>query len=138
MLRLSDAVAGMSKEEAIFRIKELGITDNRTVELILKGRKEMERMLKVQKEQSGVTKESVENARKYQEAMSRLNNAQDSITTQMAAALIPALTKVIEWVAKGVEWMRENKQTVVAFFGAIAAVVAAVYLPAMVSAAAAT
>lgn len=138
MLRLSDAVAGMSKEEAIFRIKELGITDNRTVELILKGRKEMERMLKVQKEQSGVTKESVENARKYQEAMSRLNNAQDSITTQMAAALIPALTKVIEWVAKGVEWMRENKQTVVAFFGAIAAVVAMVYLPAMVSAAAAT
>lgn len=138
MLRLSDAVVGMSKEEAIFRIKELGITDNRTVELILKGRKEMERMLKVQKEQSGVTKESVENARKYQEAMSRLNNAQDSITTQMAAALIPTLTKVIEWVAKGVEWMRENKQTVVAFFGAIAAVVAMVYLPAMVSAAAAT
>lgn len=138
MLRLSDAVSGMSREQAIFRIKELGITDNRTVELILKGRQEMERMLAVQKEQSGVTKESVENARRYQEAMSRLNNAQDSITTQMVSALVPALTTVIEWVAKGVEWMRANSQTVTAFFGAIAAVVAAVYLPAMVSAAAAT
>lgn len=138
MLRLAESVEGMSKSEAIFRIKELGITDNRTVELLLKGRKEMERMLAVQKEQSGVTKESVENARKYQEALARLNNAQDSVSTQIAAAFIPALTKVIEWVAKGVEWMRENQQTATAFFGVIAAVVAAVYLPAMLSAAAAT
>ena len=138
MLRLSDAVAGMSKEEAIFRIKELGITDNRTVELILKGRKEMERMLAVQKEQSSVTKESVALAQRYQESMGRLQNAQDSIVTQMTAAMVPALTKVIDWVAQGVEWMGRNSQTVTAFFGAIAAVIAAVYLPAMLSAAAAT
>ena len=138
MLRLSDAVAGMSKEEAIFRIKELGITDNRTVELILKGRKEMERMLAVQKEQSAVTKESVALAQRYQESMGRLQNAQDSIVTQMTTAMVPALTKVIDWVAQGVEWMGRNSQTVTAFFGAIAAVIAAVYLPAMLSAAAAT
>ena len=138
MLRLSDAVAGMSKEEAIFRIKELGITDNRTVELILKGRKEMERMLAVQKEQSAVTKEAVALAQRYQESMGRLQNAQDSIVTQMTVAMVPALTQVIDWVAQGVEWMGRNSQTVTAFFGAIAAVIAAVYLPAMLSAAAAT
>lgn len=138
MLRLAEAVQGMSKEEAIFRIKELGITDNRTVELILKGRKEMERMLAVQKEQSGVTKEAVENAAKYNAALGRLNNAQDSIATQVVSALLPALTTVVEVIAKGVEWMRTNSTTVIAFFGAIAAIVAAVYLPAMVSAAAAT
>lgn len=138
MLRLADAVSGMSKEEAIFRIKELGVTDNKTVELILKGRKEMERMLAVQKEQSGVTKESIENARKYQEAMFRLNNAQDSVTTQIANKLLPIFTKMIDAIAVGVEWMSQNKQTVMAFFGAIAGIVLAMYLPAMLAAAAAT
>lgn len=138
MLRLSDAVKGMSKQEAIFRIKELGITDNRTVELILKGRKEMERMLAVQKEQSAVTKESVENAAKYKEALGRLNNAQDAISTQIAATVLPALTKVIDVVSRGVEWLRSNSDTVIAFFGAIAAAVTVMYLPAMISAAAAT
>lgn len=138
MLRLSDAVQGMSKQEAIFRIKELGITDNRTVELILKGRKEMERMLAVQKEQSGVTKEAVENATKYNEAIGRLNNAQDSIATQITSALLPAFTTVVEAIAKGTEWVRNNSQAVIAFFAGIAGVVAVMYLPAMVSAAAAT
>jgi len=47
MLRLAESVEGMSKGEAVFRIKELGITDNRTVEALLKGRKELERLLKV-------------------------------------------------------------------------------------------
>ena len=138
LLRLSDAVSGLSREEAIFRIKELGITDNRTVELLLKGRQEVERMLAAQKEQSGVTKEAVENARKYQEAVAKLNNAQDSITTQMAVAFIPAITTVIDWLTKGVVWARENKNFMVGFFGTIAAVVATIYLPAMIAAAAAT
>lgn len=138
MLRLAEAVQGMSKEEAIFRIKELGITDNRTVELILKGRKEMERMLAVQKEQSGVTKEAVENATKYNAAIGRLTNAQDSIATQITSALLPAFTTVVEALAKGTEWVRNNSQAVIAFFAGIAGVVAIMYLPAMISAAAAT
>lgn len=44
----------------------------------------------------------------------------------MTAAMVPALTKVIDWVAQGVEWMGRNPQTATAFFGAIAAVIAAV------------
>src|SRR5690606_16013674 len=40
MSELAGAVEGMSREQAVFRIKELGITDNRTVELLLKGRQE--------------------------------------------------------------------------------------------------
>lgn len=134
LLRLSDAVSGLSKEEAIFRIKELGITDNRTVELILKGRKEMERMLAVQKEQSGVTKEAVENARKYNEALGRLNNATDAVTISIASTFIPALTKAIEWLAKMVEWARENSEVVKAFFITIGTVITAFFLPAIAKA----
>jgi hypothetical protein len=72
LLDLAEAVDGMSKSEAIFKIKELGITDNRTVEMVLKGRKELERMLKAQKEQGTITEESAENARKFTEAMGYL------------------------------------------------------------------
>lgn len=138
MLKLADAVSGMSKDQAVFNIKQLGITDNRTVELILKGRQELERMLKVQKEQSAVNKEAIENARKYTEATSRLQNAQSSITTGIVSAVLPAFTKIVDLLAKGVEWARENKDFMVGLFGAIAAVVLTMYLPAMISAAAAT
>lgn len=138
MLDLAGAVEGLDRSAAVFKIKELGITDNRTVEMILKGRQELERMLKVQKEQGVITKESAENARKLTEAMGGLKRGLASAGDGFLDSIIPALTKVIEWLGKGVDWMHENKDFVLGFFGAIAAVVAAVYLPAMISAAAAT
>lgn len=138
ILDLAGAVEGLSKSEAIFKIKELGITDNRTVEMVLKGRKELERLLGVQKEQGTVTKESAENARKLTEAFSTLKSGLASAGNGFIDAIIPALTKVIEWLAKGVDWINDHKDFVIGFFGSIAAVVAAVYLPAMASAAVAT
>lgn len=138
MLDLASAVEGLDRSAAVFKIKELGITDNRTVEMILKGRQELERMLRVQKEQGVVTKEAAENARKLTEATGSLKNSMSNAGNSFLDSIIPALTKVIEWLAKGASWMQENKDFVIGFFGAIAAVVTALYLPAMISAAAAT
>lgn len=138
MLDLASAVEGLDRSAAVFKIKELGITDNRTVEMILKGRQELERMLRVQKEQGVVTKEAAENARKLTEATGSLKNSMSNAGNSFLDSIIPALTKVIEWLGKGVSWMTDNKDFVIGFFGAIAAVVTAIYLPAMISAAAAT
>lgn len=138
MLDLASAVEGLDRSAAVFKIKELGITDNRTVEMILKGRQELERMLRVQKEQGVVTKEAAENARKLTEATGSLKNSMSNAGNSFLDSIIPALTKVIEWLAKGASWMQENKDFVIGFFGAIAAVVTTLYLPAMISAAAAT
>lgn len=138
ILDLAKAVEGMSKTEAIFKIKEVGITDNRTVEMILKGRQELERMLKAQKEQGVVSKESAENARKLTEAMGHLKGSISNAGNSFTDAIIPALTKVIEWLSKGVKWMEENKDFVIGFFVAIATTILAIYLPAIASAAAAT
>lgn len=138
ILRLSDAVQGMSRQEAVFRIKELGITDNRTVEMVLRGRKELERMLKVQKEQGVITKQNAEEARRFTESLNRLRGAVDSAGTGFMTAIIPTLTVVVEWLRKVVEWAGEHSDVIVGFFAAIAAVVTAIYLPAMISAAAAT
>jgi phage-related protein len=138
ILDLAGAVEGLDKSSAVFKIKELGITDNRTVEMVLKGRQELERLLRVQKEQGVITKQSAENARKLTEAMGSLQGGLRGAGNSFLDSIIPALTKVIEWLSKGVSWMQDNKDFVVGFFGAIAAVVAAVYLPAMIAAAAAT
>ena len=138
ILRMADAVQGMSQEEAIFRIKELGITDNRTVEMVLKGRKELERMLGVQKEQSSVNKEAIENARRYTEALNGFQASVGSAGQGIMQALIPALTAVVGWLKTGMDWAREHSDVIVAFLGTVAAAVAVVYLPAMASAAAAT
>lgn len=138
MLDLAGAVEGLDRSAAVFKIKELGITDNRTVEMILKGRQELERMLRVQKEQGVVSKEAAENARKLTEATGSLKNSMSNAGNSFLDSIIPALTKVIEWLGKGVSWMTDNKDFVIGFFGAIAAVVTAIYLPAMISAAAAT
>ena len=138
MMDLADAVQGLSREEAIFRIKELGITDNRTVEMVLKGRTELERMIRVQKENGAVTREQAERARGLNEAMNAFRMGVTSGANSLFDWLIPAIKTSVEWLTKIVNWANQNKTVVAGFFAAIAAVVAAVYLPAMISAAAAT
>lgn len=138
ILDLAGAVEGLDKSAAVFKIKELGITDNRTVELILKGRKELERLLAVQKAQGVVTKEAAERAKVFNENLYALRGATSNAANGFFDSIIPALTKVIEWLTKVVEWATEHKDVIVGFFIAVAAIIASVYLPAMIAAAAAT
>lgn len=138
MLDLASAVEGMPKGEAVFRIKELGITDNRTVEMILKGRRALEDMLRTQKEQSTVTAESVQLAKEFQEAMNATKMVVSGAADGFYQAILPALTKFVEWVGKAASWARDNKDVVIGFFIGVAGIITAMYLPAMISAAAAT
>lgn len=138
ILELSKAVEGLDRSTAIFKIKELGITDNRTIDLILKGRVELERMIRTQKEQGVVTKEVAERAQKLSDSFAALKGATADLGSGMFDKLVPAFTVVVEWLTKIVDWVGENQQFVIAFFAAIAAVVIGTYLPAMISAAAAT
>lgn len=138
ILDLASAVEGLDKSAAVFKIKELGITDNRTVELILKGRKELERLLAVQKAQGVVTKEAAERARVFNDGLAALRGATSNAANSFFDSIIPALTKVVEWLTKVVDWAAEHKDVIVGFFIAVAGVVTALYLPAMISAAAAT
>lgn len=138
LLDLAGAVEGLDKTTAVFKIKELGITDNRTVEMVLKGRKELERMLAVQKAQGVVTKEAAERAKAFTEGLNALKGSLNAASNSFFDTLIPALTKAVEWLTKIVDWAGEHKDLIVGFFIAVAGIVTALYLPAMISAAAAT
>lgn len=138
MLDLASAVESLPRGQAVFRIKELGITDNRTVEMILKGRRALEDMLRAQKEQSTVTVEAVQRAKEFQDAMNQTKLVVSSVSDGFYQAILPALTTFVEWVGKAASWARDNKDVVIGFFIGIAGIITAIYLPAMISAAVAT
>ena len=137
-LDLAEAVEGLDKSTAVFKIKELGITDNKSVEMILKGRKELERMIAVEKEQGVVTQEMADRSLKFIKVLDSLKKMATNASNGFIDSLIPSLTKALEWLKIVADWAGEHKDLVVGFFVAIATVVAAVYLPAMIAAAAAT
>ncbi len=137
MVELAGAVEGMGREQAVFRIKELGITDNRSVELLLKGRQEVERMLRVQKEQGVVTKESAERVRVYSETLAKLKQSAGVATSGIVDWILPAVTWFIEKLDSVVSWMNRHDTFVKGFFIGLATILTAMFLPAVISATAA-
>jgi hypothetical protein len=138
ILDLAAAVEKLPKNEAVFKIKELGITDNRTVEMVLKGRKELERLLEKQKEQGVVTKENAEQAIKFKSAWNELSAGFERAGLSISTTLMPYITKVLEVLGDGFKWLEDHKDLVAGFFIAIGTVVGVFYVPAMLAAAAAT
>ncbi len=137
MIELAGAVEGMGREQAVFRIKELGITDNRSVELLLKGRQEVERMLRVQKEQGVVTKESAERVRVYSEALAKLKQSAGVAASGIVDWILPAITWFIQKLDSVVTWMNRHDTFVKGFFIGLTTILTAMFLPAVVSATAA-
>ena len=71
LLRLSDATSKIDRQKATSILTQIGF-DEKTIPLILKGRKGIEELLKVQKAQAIYSKQDIENAKKQREAQQRL------------------------------------------------------------------
>lgn len=137
-LELAGATEKMGRQKAISVIKELGITDNRSVELLLKGRKEVERMLAAQKEQGVISDRTAKATKEFSESLNFLKGSLVNGASGFMDSLIPALTAGVKWLTTSVDWVQENQTFVTGFFIAVGTVVAAVYVPSMLAAAAAT
>lgn len=138
MLQLSNRLAGMSYDRATRELKEYGITEKSTIEMMRKGRSEIERMIKHQKENGAVTQEAADKAKQFNQSLTRLKQMSSDAANKFAQMLIPALTVVVDFLAKAGKWASENKPFVVGFFAAVAGIITFAFLPAMLSAAAAT
>lgn len=129
MLDLADSVSKLSREQAIFRIKELGVTDNRTVDLILKGRAAIEDMIKTQKEFGVVTKQDAEVSGKFKAELDGTKAMFDSLATKAAVSIMPFLTDFLKLVEKTVNFLNQHKDAVKTFFIAAGTAITAYYTP---------
>lgn len=138
MLKLSDQLAGMNYDQATKTLKNYGITERSTVELLRKGSGEVRRMMLAQEKNGAITQEAADKARAFNQSLNNLKQVSSDAANRFAQFLMPALTKVIDFLAKAGKWAVENKTFVIAFFAGVAGIITTMFLPAMLAAAAAT
>lgn len=138
MLELAGSLEKVSQAEALARIKKLGIEDATTIELLLKGRAEMERHIETQKEMGVVTEEQARITREYYRELGTAGNRLTSFGNKIVEMLLPGITRSIRAFNDILDWTRKNRGLVEGFFIGVAGVITAVYLPAIARAAFAT
>jgi hypothetical protein len=138
MIQLSNKLSGMSYDQATRELKNYGITEKSTIELLRKGGPEIERMIKHQERNGAITVEAAEKAKQFNQSLNRLKQVSSDAANGFLQALMPALTAVADFLAKAGKWASENKPFVIGFFAAAAGIITVAFLPAMLSAAAAT
>jgi len=138
MRELADSVQGMDRRQAEMHLFRMGIADPKTIELIFKGRQELDRLMRVQKEQGVVTKEQAERSAKLQLGMAKLKKQLSDTGDSLADKMTPAVMKLVEWLGDFGDWIAKHDKLVTGFFTGLAVVLAVQYFPAVVAAAAAT
>lgn len=131
MLALAESVEGVSRAEGLARIKKLGIEDAATIELILKGRKEVERYTQAQKDMGVVTEEQAEITREYYAAMGQLGNRLGTVGNGILSNFLPAITASTEALSAFVQWATDNQTLVEGFFIGLSSAITIWALPAL-------
>lgn len=131
VLQTADKVQGMSFDKAKKTLEGMGVSDEKTIELMMKGRKELERTMGIQKEYSGISKESIESSIKFNSAMAKFQQSSGLLKNSFLEMVIPALSKGLEWLTKLISFCKENKHLVVGFFTAISTILLGKYIYAM-------
>ncbi|MGL4679799.1 MAG: hypothetical protein ACRCWC_10520, partial [Plesiomonas shigelloides] len=119
LLDLSDRFSKMDRTTANNMGRMMGI-DQGTMQLLLKGRSEVELMIKRQKEYGAVTKQQAEEASRLKLAMTDSRQSFEAFGRGLLSAATPALEKLFAVFAEFGAWCRENKEFVNAFLTIIA------------------
>ncbi|HBC5903892.1 TPA: hypothetical protein KEV60_003642 [Proteus mirabilis] len=138
VFQTADKVQGMSFDKAKKTLDGMGVSDEKTIELMMKGRKELERTIGIQKEYSGISKESIESSIKFNSAMGKFKQSSGMLKNSFLEMVIPALAKGLDWLTKFISFCKENKNLLIGFFSAVGLAVALYYVPPMLAAASAT
>lgn len=138
MLALAKSLEGVSRADALARIKKLGIQDNATIELLLKGKHAVQEKMDAEKKAGVVTEKQVQIAREYQGELGQTQNMLTSLGNSIMETLLPAFTAGTRAFRMALGWLIDNKTLVEGFFIGVAAVVTSYFLPAMYRAALAT
>lgn len=119
LLELSDRFSKMDRTTANNMGRMMGI-DQGTMQLLLKGRSEVELMIARQKEYGAVTKQQAEEASRLRNAMVAIKQSFEAFGRELLSAATPALEKMFAIFADFGAWIRENKEFVQTFLTIIA------------------
>lgn len=119
LLDLSDRFSKMDRTTANNMGRMMGI-DQGTMQLLLKGRSEVELMIARQKEYGAVTKQQAEEASRLRNAMVASRQSFEAFGRELLSAATPALEKMFAVFSEFGEWVRENKEFVQTFLTIIA------------------
>jgi hypothetical protein len=119
LLDLADRFSKLDRPTANNMGRMMGI-DQGTMNLLLKGRSEVELMIARQKQYGAVTKQQAEEATRMQMAMVGTRQSFEAFGRELLTAATPALETLIDVFYSLSTWMRENKEFVQTFLSIIA------------------
>ena len=119
LLDLADRFSKMDRTTANNMGRMMGI-DQGTMQLLLKGRSEVELMIARQKEYGAVTKQQAEEASRLRNAMVASKQSFEAFGRELLSTATPALEKMFAIFADFGAWVRENKEFVQTFLTIIA------------------
>ena len=128
---------GLSQAQSVELGKKLGL-DQATILVLQQGRQALEAQLQKQKELGIATEEDAAIAETFNHAMKDLQQVFGSLSREVGAFLLPAMSEILAAFGGVVQFLRDHKELVVGFFVAVAGILTGVYLPAAIAAAAAT
>ena len=131
--QLSDAFQSLNRQESAAIGKKLGL-DNATILLLQEGRVKLDELIERQRSLGVVTKEQAILAAEFNNQLGFMGRAFDTVGRLIAIELLPFITKFIMLTTDVVIFLKNNKAFAVSFFGAIAAVITALLIPALIKA----
>ena len=120
LLDLSDRFGRMDRTTANNMGRMMGL-DQGTMNLLLKGRAEVETMIRRQKEYGAVTKQQAEESSRLKEMMVQSRQSFEAFGRELLSAAMPALEGLFKLFEGLGDWMRENKEFVQTFLTIMAA-----------------
>lgn len=129
LLSLADKFGNMDRTTANNMGRMMGI-DQGTMNLLLRGRKELELTIQRQKEHNAVTKAQVEQASKFQRSLAETKQSLAAVGRALLMDAAPALEKLFGLFQSFASWIQSHEEFISDFLKVLAVGLAAVALAA--------
>ncbi len=133
LLDLASTSERMSKQDFFNLAQSAGLNPS-MIEVVMKGRRELEKYLTEQRKNSLVTKDQTDKARRLSEQFGQLKQSGAAMSREFVSSITPAIERFFGFVKDGFTWMQENQDMVQAVLVGIAGVIAAYFVPSLIAA----
>lgn len=130
LLDLADAFQTVGTQEATGYGMQLSF-DPGMIALLQQGRNALEELFREQRELGIYTKQDAEIAKTFNRELGDLWQSMKAGSAIILRIIVPAMTTMINWIERGVKFMREHEKFVEIFFITLATAITAFALPAL-------